>query len=246
MPRPLQELLSEDLRGLAALDRLLDLVLGRRRLDDPQLPLDAVAVLVLVLGLYLLVLGHQVDELARHRAVHVRPYPRLARALVALRELFVLEVHRLELVTHRLRGAVGLLHEALEAVGALALLLRGDGSEALAVALLDQPDVVLDRLHALLDGVHLLEEARHRGRLRRRRHAGLDVRAGAGHAHLELGEPVIHLSLVLQTLPAPATRRRRGRCSWIAAASGGGAGARTSVVANRCKFGASHADDIDA
>merc|ERR1740130_1524727 len=161
VPWPLEELLREYLRLLAALYRLLDLVLGRRRLDDPQLTLDTVAVLVLVLGLYLLVLCHQVDELARQRAVHVRAYPRLARALVALGELSVLEVHCLELVAHRLRGAVGFLHEPLEAVGALALLLRRDGREALAVVLLDQPDVVLDRLHRLLHGVHLLEEACH-------------------------------------------------------------------------------------
>ena len=35
--RPLQELLLENLGRLSALDRLLDLVLGRLRLNDPQL-----------------------------------------------------------------------------------------------------------------------------------------------------------------------------------------------------------------
>ena len=102
--RALQQLLRENLGLRAVVERELHLLLRRVGLDDLDLPLDALAAPRLVPRLNLLVIGHQVDELARERAVHVRPDPRLARPLVPLGELLVLGVHQLELLAH-LRSA---------------------------------------------------------------------------------------------------------------------------------------------
>ena len=145
------------------------------------------------------VLGHQVDKLARERAVHVRADPRLGGALVPLREVLVLLVHPLEPRAHLLRAVVRLLHQLLEPRAALLRLLARDGNEALAVVLLDELDVVPDRRHHLLHLVHLVEERRHERRLRAAAAAARLEVAGAaiaGAAHpLEVGQPVVHLEV---------------------------------------------------
>ena len=143
------------------------------------------------------VLGHQVDKLARERAVHVRADPRLGGALVPLGEVLVLLVHPLEPRAHLLRAVVRLLHQLLEPRAALLRLLARDGDEALAVVLLDELDVVPDRRHHLLHLVHLVEERRHERRLRAAAAARLEVAgAVAGAAHpLEVGQAVVHLEV---------------------------------------------------
>ena len=93
--------------------------------------------------------GRHAVRLRLPKAAHsarARAFTHLGRALVAARKVLVLHIHRLELVAHLRRGAVGLLHEVLQALRRLAALLGRDRRQALAVALLDLPDVVPDTL----------------------------------------------------------------------------------------------------
>jgi len=163
VPGPLQDLLREHtILRISTVEGSIDLVLARMRLHDLVLAFDALAVLVLVLGLQLLILGHQVHKLSRQCTMHVRADACLGRAHVAPCILLILDVHGLQPVAHLRRHAVGGAHELLEPLCRFPTLVSGYGGQALAVRLLNLPNVVPDRRHRLLDIPCLVKEVLHK------------------------------------------------------------------------------------